>query len=368
MTRFLTAAAAAILIVATIACQRPATAPSPAAGGNTAIVGLAIRGPERLIPGETARFTAMATMSDGSTQDYTQKVSWLSFPQDVLTIARTTGEGTARNSGDAFVWTDAATSCCASARAAVLVLPRDTYRLTGKVQESGLPIQGATVTVVSGTGTGLSAATDYNGQYRLYGVAGALQVQVSKAGYTDLVKAFTSAQNDVLDFPEARQTQTLPSLSGSYVLTLEADSGCPTASTDPRTPHLPADMQRARSYAVQVTQDGPALHVAGVGPAFLAPSDGFRGRLIPDGVEFELGDGYFGYGPDNAFSAYISPTQALSYEGRVYASRVGSTVVGRLDGAIELYEKSPAFYRPIGQCRGGNHRFSMTAATDGTAR
>ena len=132
-------------------------------------------------------------------------------------------------------------------------------------------------------------------------------------------------------------------MSGSYILTLQADSGCPTTSTDPRTPHLPADMQRARSYVVQVTQEGPALHVAGVGPDFLPPSDRFDGRLIPDGVEFGFGDGYFGYGPDAAFTAYLSPAQALSYEGQIYASRVGSAIVGRLDGAIELYEKSPFF-------------------------
>ena len=73
-------------------------------------------------------------------------------------------------------------------------------------------------------------------------------------------------------------------------------------------------------------------------------------------------------GPDGAFTAYLSPAQALSYEGHVYASRVGSAIVGRLDGAIELYEKSPVFYRPIGQCRGGNHRFSMTAAPAGATR
>jgi len=368
MVKTLTAVAVVVLVASTIACQRSSVAPSNTSNGaGRGSIALEITGPKQLAPGQAARFSAIATMSDRSTQDYTRKVSWAAVPADVLTIARTTGEGTAGKSGDAMVWIDPGDNCCGPVRLAVLVVPPNTYRLTGRVQESGLPLPGATVTVLSGIGTGLSAATDYNGQYRLYGVAGGLQVQVSKAGYADLVKAFTAEQNDVLDFPEARQKETLPLVSGSYVLTLEAESGCPTVSTDPRSPHLPAEMQRARSYTVQVTQDGPALHVAGVGPGFLAPTDRFDGRLAPDSVEFELGDGYFGYGPDNAFSVYISPTQALSYEGHVYASRVGSAIVGRLDGAIELYEKSP-FYRPIGQCRGGHHRFSMAAAPPGTLR
>ena len=143
---------------------------------------------------------------------------------------------------------------------------------------------------MSGIGAGLSATTDYSGQYRLYGVAGALQIKVSKTGYVEVVKDFTVSGNDVFDFSEVRQTQALPSMAGSYILTLQAESGCPTSSSDSRTLYLPADMQRARSYAVQVTQDGPALHVAGLGPGFLPPSDRFDGRIMPDGAEFQFGD------------------------------------------------------------------------------
>jgi hypothetical protein len=365
MKRFVMATAAGVLIAVTIACQRSAAGPSPVTASSDTI-GLAIRGPERLAPGETARFTAIATTSDRSTHDYTQKVSWFSFPDDVFTISRTTGEGTARKAGDAVVVADA--GCCGPVRLPVLVLPPNTHRLTGKVQESGLPVQGATVAVVSGIGAGLSTTTDYNGQYRLYGVAGALQIKVSKSGYVEVAADLIASGNDVLDFPEVRQTQALPSMSGSYILTLQADSGCPTSSSDPRTPHLPADMQRARSYAVQVTQDGPALHVAGLGPGFLPPSDRFDGRVMPDGVEFQFGDGYLGYGPDNGFTAFLSPTQALSYQGYVKATRVGSSLVGRLDGEIQLLEKDTSFYRPSGHCRGGTHLFSMSAAPAGAAR
>ena len=221
----LAAAAGAGLVVAlTIACQRSSTAPTPTPTptGTLTVIGLAIKGPERLAPGETAQFTAVATMSDHSTQDYTRKVSWNAGPPAVIRIARDSGEATAETPGDAFI--DATLpsvsmsyAACCTARASALVLPPNTYRLTGKVLEAGLPLQGATVAVVSGIGSGPTATTDYDGQYRLSGVAGAVQIKVSKPGYVDLVKSFTASQNDVLDFPEARQTQAIPSVSGSYV-------------------------------------------------------------------------------------------------------------------------------------------------------
>jgi hypothetical protein len=359
------AAGVGVVIALTIACDRSATAPSPAPPGSTGIVGLVIRGPERLTPGETARFTAMATASDGSTQDYTQKVTWNATPQDVLTIARTTGEATARKSGDAIVWAGGAGSCCAGTRMAILVVPPDTYRLTGRVAESSLPVQGATVAVVSGAGAGLSAVTNFNGEYRLYGVAGATQIKVSKAGYVDLVKNVAVSANEILDFPEARQQQSVPSISGMYVLTVAADSSCPTTSTDRRTPHLPAEMQQARNYVVRLTQDGPVLHVAGSAPSFLPPQDRFDGRITPDGVEFQIGDDYFGY--DDTLTAWISPTQAIAYEGHVFATRVGSAIVGRLDGEIRVFERTGS-YQLLGQCRGGHHRFSLSAGTSASSQ
>ena len=348
-----------VVIALTIGCQRSAIAPSSKPAGSTRIDALAIHGPERLAPGETARFTATATMGDGSTQDDTQKVAWTTHPEDVLAIGRTTGEATARKAGDAMIHAHLAGYCCL-VRIAVLVLPPNTYRLTGQVRESGLAVPAATVTVVSGIGSGLSVNTDYDGQYRLYGVAGALRVKVSKPGYVELIKDVTASRNDVLDFPEARQTQAVPSMSGSYSLTFQPDPDCAVPSTDPRNRQLPADMQQPRSYTVQVTQEGPRLLVTAPAPSFLPPSDRFEGRVTPDGVEFLLGNGYLGYGPDNAFTAHFSPAQGLSYEGQVYATRVGSTIAGRLDGLITLFERS-AVYTFIGHCRAGHHRFSMSA-------
>lgn len=364
-------AVAASLIAITVACHRSATSPSPTTGGSstTAVVtALSITRPDRIAPGETVSFTAIATLSDRTTQDYTRKVTWTSYPPGVLTIARDTGQATGQTAGEAFVTANFPTGgpCC-FASVSTLVLPPNTFRLTGKVLESGLPVYGAAVTVVSGSGSGLSTTTDYNGQYRLYGVAGTIQISVTKPGYADMVKSIDISQNDLLDFPEARQTTVLPSMAGAYTLTLQADPDCPTVPPDPRTLVLPSELRQPRNYAAEMFQDGPSLVVMLTGPEFAAPSNRFSGRIHPDGIEFQFGDGYIGYGPDDAITEHISSTQALSFEGAVHAVRSGSTLIGRLDGDVQAFEHA-AFYRVIGDCRSSNHRFTMAVSTAGFSR
>jgi len=126
-------------------------------------------------------------------------------------------------------------------------------------------------------------------------------------------------------------------------------------------------LRQAHSYVVQLTQDGPALHVVATAPTFLPPSDHFDGRIKPDGIVFQLGGLYTGYGPDSAMTAHLSSTLALSYEGMVYASRAGSAIVGRLFGELQAFEVSTS-YKEIGRCDAQNHLFSMSAATGGALR
>jgi hypothetical protein len=363
------AAAAAALIAFLVACHGSATSPTGGSSTTAAVTALSITGPDRIAPGESVSFTATATLSDRTTQDYTRKVAWSSYPSGVLTMSRDTGQATGQTPGDAFVTANLVSSVgvCCHATVTALVLSPNTYRLTGKVLESGLSLYGAAVTVVSGVGSGLSTTTDYDGQYRLYGVSGTVQVRVSKPGYTDIVKSIDVFQNDVLDFPEARQTAVLPSMGGAYTLTLQADPGCPTVAPDPRTLVLPLELRQPRNYAAQVVQDGASLVVTLPGHEFVAPSNRFSGRIMPDGIEFQFGDGYIGYGPDDAITEHISSTQALSFEGAVHAVRSGSTLIGRLDGDVQAFEIH-AFYMVIGHCQSANHLFTMTVSTAGFSR
>src|SRR5215471_2980557 len=285
------AIAALGLVAVAAACHSP-TRPTQTVlkqGTQLYVTQLVIVPPTNVAPDQTVTFTATAKMSDGTSADYTQKVSWTASPTSVLTIS-STGQATAHAAGDATV--RAATvgiggpSCC-TATVQITVLPPNTYRLVGRVLESGLPVINASVVVVSGIGAGLSATTDNGGGYRLYGVAGPIQVKFSKPGYDAIVKAFTAERNDVLDFPEAHQT-AIPSLAGAYTLTLTADPACPETPSGTVGP-LPDSLRQPRTYTASLAQSGPAVTVTLSDPSILPRENQFSGRLTPDGIDFKIG-------------------------------------------------------------------------------
>jgi hypothetical protein len=327
-----------------------------------------ITAPYAIAPGQTVSFVATASLSDGTTQDYTGKVVWSAFPASVLSITRDTGVATALAAGDVTI---AATSGMGGpgrqAQVTRTVVPPNTYRLTGTVLESRLPVQGATVGVVSGIGAGLAATTDYDGSYRLYGVAGVIQVKVTKPGYGDLVKTFTSTQDDVLDFPETHQTAAMPSLAGIYTLTLTADPGCPT--TPGRVDALPADFRQPRNYTVSVTQDGPALTVKLTDSAIMPRENQFTGRVEPDAIAFDVGFGSYGNGLDDGVAEQLSSTQWFVFGGQEHAQRSGGAMTGHLDGALEVYTpSSPTTYTLAAQCVASNNSMTLTPVAQSSRR
>src|SRR5262245_47899931 len=169
-------------ILASVGCG-PDPLPPPT-GPSVTVKSISLAGPATIAPGATGAFTATATLGTGTTDDYTTKVTWRSTNTAVLTVDAQ-GRATGRTGGEAQVIAQISSQ---SARANVTVIPPDTFRLTGTVTDSGVPVSQATVAVTSGTGSGLSTLTDFNGQYRLYGVAGAIDVTVTKSGYTSVVQ------------------------------------------------------------------------------------------------------------------------------------------------------------------------------------
>jgi len=346
-------------------CNRSPASPSNVPASS---IKLSITAPYAIAPGQTVSFVATASLSDGTTQDYTRKVAWSAFPTSVLSITGDTGEATALAAGDVTIAARFGMGGPGSqAQITRTVLPPNTYRLTGTVLESGLPVQNATVVVVSGTGAGLSATTGGDGGYRLYGVAGVIQVKFTKPGYDDIVKPFTATQDDVLDFPEAHQTAALPSLAGTYTLTLSADPGCPTPPGG--VAPLPDNFRQPRSYAVSVTQDGPALTLTLTGPAIMPQENHFTGRLEPDATEFQIGFGYFGDGLDDGVAEQVSSMQWFVFGGQVPAHKSGSAMTGHLDGALEVYtSSSPTSYILAAQCIASNNQFTLTPVAQPSRR
>jgi hypothetical protein len=356
---FVAAVAMAVLagVVANCGDHTTGTSNVPTAP-TTPIVGFRIDGPPTIAPGQTVQFAATATLSPGTTADYTQKVSWNASPSSVLTITHDTGQATGQSVGDATISAAFQTLPCCQAHVLVTVLPANTYRLTGKVMESGFPVQGARITVQSGVGAGLAATTDDGGVYRLYGVAGPIQIKFSKLGYDDIVKSFTAAQTDVLDFPEAHQTAGIPSLAGAYTLTLTADPACPTVLAGGISP-LPDDFRQPRNYAASLTQDGPSVTVTLTDPQMVRGQNQFTGRVEPDAIEFQLGSPYYSYDLTELIAERLSATQEFAFAGYLQAQQPGSAITGRLVGALAIVTMVTPYFTS-GLCTASNHQVTLT--------
>jgi hypothetical protein len=366
--RTLIAATVAVMVGFVSGCSHPTGPTGTPNGKAVSMVALKIIPPDSIAPGQTVSFVATASMSDGTTQDYTQKVAWSALPNSVLSITRDTGVATALTAGDVTISAVFQTLPCCQAQIMRTVLPPNTYRLTGKALESGFPVQGAAIAVLSGVGAGLSATTDSDGAYRLFGVAGPIQIKFSKPGYDEIVKPFTATQNDVLDFPEAHQTAPMPSLTGTYTLTLTADPACPTIPSK-SVAALPDDFRQPRSYAVSVTQDGPGLTVTLTGSAIMTGENQFTGRVEPDAIGFQIGWGYFGYGLKDGVAEQVSSSQWFVFGGNVYAQRSGSAMTGQLNGALEIYTpSSPTSYTLGAQCVASNNTMALTPVAQPSRR
>ena len=356
--RTLVAVAAALFAGAVAGCGGHSTLTNTGITSPTlSAVGLKITAPDAIAPGQTVPFVATASMSDGTTQDYTRKVTWSAVPTSVMTIS-SIGQATAQAAGDVSITaTLAGGTCCRPVTITRTVLPPNTYRLIGTVSESSYSVTGGVVAVLSGVGVGLSATTNGGGSYQLYGVAGPIQLKFSKAGYDDIVKTFTATQNDVLDFPEAHQTGGLPSLAGSYSLTLSADPGCPTIPVAGIVP-LPDDFRQPRTYAASLTQNGPELTVRLTDPGMIPYQNHFMGRVAPDGIDFQVKSwSYYYYGNPELIAEQLSGTQKFEFGGQLHAQRSGDAIAGHLDGTIEVISPSPA---SSGMCVATSHQMTMT--------
>jgi hypothetical protein len=161
--------------------SRP-TPPTPPVGPSPpsrAATGVRIEGPASIAPGASAQYRLIASFDDGSTGDVTSQATWTTSNASVLTVSPGgMVRGTSRG--------ESALSARYSNRTThvyVLVLEDGTYRVTGRVTESGGGLSGARVEVVAGTGAGLTATTGSGGSYALYGLAGTVQIEVVLDGF-----------------------------------------------------------------------------------------------------------------------------------------------------------------------------------------
>jgi hypothetical protein len=316
------------------------------------LTAIKISGPSIISPGASAQFTAVGVFNDQSAQDYTNRVAWSAYFGGVLTIS-STGLATGHSSGEAMVQ---ASTAGFVASANVAVVPTGTYRLTGTVTESGLSVWGATVTVIAGTGAGLATNTDENGAYRLYGVAGNLQVQVTDNGYVPLTKSTRVTANAVLDFPEFTQGIPQPAFSGTFLLTIQAGEVCATIP--------PAD--RTRTYTAVVTQNGPGLHISLSGATFFLHNgygNYFTGRFQPAYLTFAFGSPYYYEleGPDVV--ELVAPDRVLAIDGFVETTLTSGGIRAPLQGTLSEWQLvNGQLGVSLASCHSESHGFILTPA------
>jgi hypothetical protein len=301
-------------------------------------------------------------LSDKTTQDYSSKVQWLAYSSyGIAPISVSiSGAFAIRSTGEATIQTSFG---ALRSTLNIMVIPDNTYRLVGTVSEVGLPVAAATVSVVGGTGTGLATIADSQGNYRLYGVAGAVQVQASKAGYDPSINAITVSSDNVLDFPNMSETGGPPAIAGTYSLSIVAAGDCRVA-----TGTAPLDAPyRNRTYTAVVTESAPNLQVTLSGANFLLQNgtgSQFTGRVSPSNADFTLRDtgGYEYYyyytvgGPQ--VIEQLQGNNVLSFWGTADGSLSSAGVTGSFAGNIVMYDKTAM--KVLESCISGRHQFTMT--------
>jgi hypothetical protein len=242
----------------------------------------------------------------------------------------------------------------------VLAVPAGTYKVSGRITEGGLALQGVALRVMRGTGEGLTATSDLNGQFTFFGLAGDVRIQASKGGYLDAFRDLSvgSTTTDNFELAPARQRKDL---TGTYSMTI----GAPTCSGSAPFP----DDVRSRTYTATVTQTGRVLNVALSGADFIVSSgrgDHFSGTIDPlDNVAFAIGDSfyyYYFYYNQNVFDVVerLDDSRSFTVAGVVTATVRGSEIAGTLSGSfIVLRGSRPPFTALTSTCHSPSHTFVM---------
>ena len=317
----------------------------------------------RVMPGETAQFKAIAWFRDGSSQDITTRTDWESSDSKVLSASR--GLVTGRQRGEAFIYVTLEGPPARSVSQHVIVLPPDSYIVTGQVFESRNPpvtLDSARLTVLDGPIAGEQVVSMGSGSYRFFGLSGPTTIRVEKAGYQTQDSSVVVSDHQTFDV-DLKLIRPRPELSGTYTLTLTAANEC---LKDLSEGNLPADA-RQRRYSAIVTQNGPLLSVELSGAAFVDPMPAdrrFTGRIDPFTISFDMmwWDANWDFGPPRIVET-LPTGEVLVISGYVDAAASQGSVSGTFYGYFYIY---PAGVTPranlaaAAHCYSPNHRFVLS--------
>lgn len=349
-----------------VACDDPVSK-LPTTPSSPSVSSVVVTGPDSIAPGQTAQFTAMIRLSDGTLKAPAAgtAIQWFSNNTSLL-LVNSAGVATAgQTRGDAFV--TAAVGTGPSRRQSskeVIIVPDGTYRVVGVVTEADYPTVPVMAALVRATPGTVSANTDFDGRYRLYGVPADATITITKAGYAPLSQDVHLTTHATQHFQLVLSGARLI-LTGPYTVTFDFAGTC--SSNRP----LAQALQR-RSYDAVVTQNGPDITVDLTEPRFrtntLGRGSRFTGRAGADGATFTLVyfDAYYYpyYGPSSYpnIAERLADSTILVAQGTVVASGPATNLSGLLNGGIYNWDaRFPAGNTGIlAYCNSPAIQFSMT--------
>jgi hypothetical protein len=245
----------------------------------------------------------------------------------------------------------------------ILVVPAGTFRLSGSVLGlSGWPLEGALVQVTAGIGAGLSSST-VGGVYRLYGVAGDIQVMVSEPSYMSITQAVTVNSNANHNFDLAT-VDPPPDLAGTYTLRIAADPACPTAGDGA----LPA-IGREREYTAMIQPSENGIRAGLSGADFLSNSKkSLSGHVTPNGATFYANDPSYYYSNYPDLAELLPGGYLYLTSGTIDVTRSGNDLVGTLNGTIKIIDNGSLRGHTVGQCTSAHHPVTFMSQSGNPAR
>ena len=294
----------------------------------------------------------MATYANGSTRDVTSEstIQRYSVPhsgEDVLQVAPdgvVTGGTAGEMDLEAYYPRVISTpegsvirpGTLSSSKLRVLVLQPGTFRVSGLVIESGLPFPSVQVAVISGTRAGLRVATDNEGKYSLYGLAGPTDLTALEEGFQTATRSIIVNDHQTIDF-NLQPLVGYDSVSGDWRLTVQASPTC----------ELPREAT-TRTFHARLTQRGSQLSVDLESPTRIIvegyPSQAFGG-VSGDAVGF-----YLQRDPDDrspprwVLLDRLEPGRFLGISGPSEGRRDGNSITGTLSGYFSVYRTAGPNY------------------------
>jgi Carboxypeptidase regulatory-like domain len=330
----------------------PATPPAPRPA-SVHVVRVEIVGLDSIQPSESVQYSAIGHQSDGTTRDLTNEASWQATDPSVLTIS-STGLATGHNRGEVYLSVSAGAS---GGSRNVMVLPSGTYRLAGTVKDEGTGVAGARVEITAGAGRGFAAITDIFGSYSVYGVAGDIEVRVTRTEFQELRRSLRVTSHQTAHF-DLSLSWPRPDVAGTYPLTVTADAACGA--------ELPEEV-RARTYTAVVRQAGPRVMVTLEGSTFY-PSPGgtmrntFGGVIDPNGIRFVIHPaiGYYYYYEVSVLEA-LSPGMFFQFSGTAGTTLTPGNLSGVLSGRVETVRSiGDDSFETVSLCASNRHQFVLS--------